>query len=99
MSIRHIQWMQRLYKVSLIITVVFFMVLLCAMMEVVPLSPQTGNAMSVIWLGAVIISLGLTVIIRRVRCPVCRHVFIGKTSPTVFTHTCRNCGRRPGDTG
>ena len=32
------------------------------------------------------------------RCPVCKNVFVGKESPELFTHKCRHCGRRSGDT-
>ncbi|RZU46709.1 hypothetical protein EV700_1090 [Fluviicoccus keumensis] len=34
----------------------------------------------------------------RIRCPVCDFVFVGRRSKRYFTRTCRNCGRRAGDT-
>ncbi|HEX5277770.1 MAG TPA: hypothetical protein VFW42_08885 [Fluviicoccus sp.] len=34
----------------------------------------------------------------RIRCPVCGYVYVGKSSKHYFTPTCRNCGRRAGDT-
>ena len=40
----------------------------------------------------------LLLIVRRARCPVCKNIFVGKTEPRWFSKTCKNCGRRSGDT-
>ena len=98
MSIRHIRWLQRFYQLSLMVTALFLMVFLGAILKMFHLPAQIGNAMSTIWLGTVLSSLSLYMIVRRVRCPVCRHIFVGKSAPTMLTSACRNCGRRSGDT-
>ena len=41
----------------------------------------------------------LSIFLRTVRCPVCGHTFVGIDDKELFTHTCRNCGRRAGDFG
>jgi len=53
-------------------------------------------------LAAAVASVGfgglLALIIGRLKCPVCHFTFVGKHSRKLFTRTCRNCGRRAGDT-
>lgn len=99
MSIQHIQWLQRVYISSLAVTVICLLILLLAVTEIYKIPARASNVMTIMWLVAIVLSVGLSVVIRKVRCPVCRHIFVGRTTPMVFTHTCRNCGRRAGDTG
>ncbi|HEX5360728.1 MAG TPA: hypothetical protein VFW49_06550 [Fluviicoccus sp.] len=44
------------------------------------------------------LGVALMLIVGRIRCPVCGYVYVGKSSKRYFTSTCRNCGRRAGDT-
>ena len=99
MSIKHIRWLQHLYKTTLIISVLFIVLLLCAIVDFYQMPPELGNTFTVIWLAGVIAAGLLTIVIRRLRCPVCHYIFVGKTEPTLFASSCRNCGRRSGDTG
>lgn len=55
------------------------------------------------WAGHALIVSGslsglLLLLLTQLRCPVCKTVFIGRRSRLYFTPTCRNCGRRAGDT-
>jgi hypothetical protein len=88
-----------MYKASLTVSVVLLVFLLLAILEVFYVPAILGNVLTVLWLLAVVASVGLFLVIRKARCPVCRYVFVGKREPMIFAKTCRNCGRRSGDTG
>lgn len=47
---------------------------------------------------ALVAGLALLLAIRKLRCPVCRTIYVGRRSPRYFTRSCSNCGRRSGDT-
>ncbi|RZU38684.1 hypothetical protein EV700_2619 [Fluviicoccus keumensis] len=57
-----------------------------------------SNGMVMILIAALAAGAVLTVVIRRLRCPVCSHIFVGREHVVLFTVTCCNCGRRAGDT-
>ena len=57
-----------------------------------------GGTLTNILVLSLSLSVFLWLIIKRLRCPVCRGVFVGKESPELFTDKCTYCGRRSGDT-
>ncbi len=60
---------------------------------------RVGFLMLLVMLASLVLSGMLALVILRLRCPVCRHVFVGRgENRELFTPTCRNCGRRAGDT-
>ena len=67
-------------------------------LEFYVLDKHLGNKLSYIFVLNLGLSALLWMIVRRLRCPVCKNVFVGKESPELFTHKCRHCGRRSGDT-
>ncbi|PTQ89128.1 hypothetical protein [Agitococcus lubricus] len=99
MTIRHILWIQHTYKACLSLSSVLAVILFGAILDLYSLPAHSGNVMTVL-LAALLVSCGvLILVLRKVRCPVCRYVFVGKREPSLLTRSCRNCGRRAGDTG
>lgn len=58
-------------------------------------SAQTAMVLA---LGCAVSGGILMLIIGRVRCPVCNYRYAGRRHKSYFSRTCRNCGRRAGDT-
>jgi hypothetical protein len=63
------------------------------------LSTMSGHILEGVFLGSAVMGGVLLLVIRRLRCPVCHNIFVGKREPTLFTPICRHCGRRSGDRG
>ena len=93
MTIRGIRWLQNLCRGGLVLAI--------AMTPALFLVESPGITMWIllVMLVALTLSGALALVIPRLRCPVCRHVFVGRGEyREIFTPTCRNCGRRAGDT-
>lgn len=88
MSIAHIRWVQRVLQVGLLVLAATRVggVFVPRLTYVLDFLPTIAIANGLLWL-----------FVRRVRCPVCHYVFVGKDHPHLFTDNCRNCGRRSGD--
>ena len=69
-----------------------------AILKLYHLSIAVGSILGELFIGLGTFSAILLIIIKNLRCPVCRNVFVGKEDPQWFTHKCRHCGRRSGDT-
>lgn len=92
MTIRGIRRLQNLCRGGLIVAV---------LMMPAPLleDPTATRWMLLVMLSALVVSGVLALLLPQLRCPVCRHVFVGRGEyRELFTPTCRNCGRRSGDT-
>jgi len=93
MTIRGIRWLQNLCRGGLVLAI--------AMTPALFLVESPGITR---WIHAATgknnyASHNMALVIPRLRCPVCRHVFVGRGEyREIFTPTCRNCGRRAGDT-
>ena len=98
-TIRQIRVIQRLCQASLSIAVLTIGVFVTAILRFHNLSSEVGKVLECVFLGSVVIGGALLLVIRRLRCPVCHNVFVGKREPTLFTPICRHCGRRSGDRG
>jgi hypothetical protein len=69
-----------------------------AILDFYALDKHLGNQLSQFFVLTLSVCALLWLIVKRLRCPVCRNVFVGKESPELFTRKCRHCGRRSGDT-
>lgn len=99
MSIRQIRWFQRTCQMSFLLAALMVTLVLAGMFQFYQVSGHTGNTLSIAFIVFFSLGLGLSVFLRTVRCPVCGHTFVGMDDKELFTHTCRNCGRRAGDFG
>lgn len=99
MSIRQIRWFQRTCQMSFLLAALMVTLVLAGMFQLYQVSGHTGNTLSIAFIVFFSLGLGLSVFLRTVRCPVCGHTFVGMDDKELFTHTCRNCGRRAGDFG
>lgn len=95
MTIKNIRRLQVACQSLLTLAVVLalFLVLLSYLQVRQPASIVASS--SVI---ALVAGLALLPVIRKLRCPVCRTIYVGRRSPRYFTRSCCNCGRRSGDT-
>ena len=59
---------------------------------------SAGAAVASVSVASLVAGLILLLVIRKLRCPVCRTIYVGRRSPRYFTRSCCNCGRRSGDT-
>ncbi len=98
-TIRQIRVIQRLCQASLSITALTIGIFVTAIFRFHDLSSEAGSVFESVFLGSTVVSGVLLLVIRRLRCPVCHNVFVGKREPTLFTPICRHCGRRSGDRG
>ena len=99
MSIRQIRWFQRTCQMSFLLAALTVTLVFAAMFQLYEMSGTAGNALSIAFVIFLVFGLLLSVFLRTVRCPVCGHTFVGIDEKELFTHTCRNCGRRAGDFG
>ena len=99
MSIRQIRWFQRTCQISFWLAALMVTLVLAAIFQLYNVSGQTGNLLSVAFLGFFSFGILLSLVVKQLRCPVCHYTFVGVEDSELFTHTCRNCGRRAGDTG
>jgi hypothetical protein len=97
-TIRQIRLVQISYQFFLFSNLLIAGVFIGTILEFYELNIHLGNKLSYVFLLSLCLSALLWMIVRRLRCPVCRNVFVGKESPELFTHKCRHCGRRSGDT-
>lgn len=97
-TIRQIRAIQRLYQFTLFINIIVIAVFAGAILQFYDLSTPSGNLLTKLIIISLIVSCIFWFIIKRLRCPVCRNVFVGKESPQLLTNKCRHCGRRSGDT-
>jgi hypothetical protein len=98
-TIRQIRVIQRLCQAFLSIAVLTMGVFVTAVFRFHNLSSEAGSVFESVFLGSTVLGGVLLLVIRRLRCPVCHNVFVGKREPTLFTPICRHCGRRSGDFG
>ncbi len=99
MSIRQIRWFQRTCQMSFLLAALMVTLVVAAMFQLYQISGHTGNTLSIAFIVFFSLGLMLSMFLRSVRCPVCGHTFVGMDEKELFTHTCRNCGRRAGDFG
>ena len=86
------------YQFFMLLNLVIAAIFAGAVLELYYLETHHGNPLGQIFLANLVLCAMLWLVIRRLRCPVCRNVFVGKESPQLLTHKCRHCGRRSGDT-
>jgi len=98
-TIRQIRVIQRLCQASLSIAALTIGVFVTAIFRFHNLSAVLGHILEGVFLASTVMGGVLLLVIRRLRCPVCHNVFVGKREPTLFTPICRHCGRRSGDKG
>jgi hypothetical protein len=98
-TIRQIRVIQRLCQASLSIAALTIGVFVTAILGLHHLSTISGHILEGVFLACAVMGGVLLLVIRRLRCPVCHNVFVGKREPTLFTPICRHCGRRSGDRG
>ena len=98
-TIRQIRVIQRLCQASLSIAALTIGIFVTAILGLHSLSTMSGHILEGVFLGGAVMGGVLLLVIRRLRCPVCHNVFVGKREPTLFTPICRHCGRRSGDKG
>ncbi|HNJ85012.1 MAG TPA: hypothetical protein PKU92_00305 [Agitococcus sp.] len=99
MSIRQIRWFQRTCQMSFLLAALTITLVFAAIFQLYEISGKTGNVLSLAFVVFFVFGLLLSIFLRTVRCPVCGHTFVGIDDKELFTHTCRNCGRRAGDFG
>ncbi len=97
-TIRQIRTVQISYQFLVFIDVLITGVFVGAALNFYELSKYVGGTLTNILVLSLSLSVFLWLIIKRLRCPVCRGVFVGKESPELFTDKCTYCGRRSGDT-
>ena len=98
-TIRQIRVIQRLCQASLSIAALTIGIFVTAILGLHSLSTMSGHILEGVYLGGAVMGGVLLLVIRRLRCPVCHNIFVGKREPTLFTPICRHCGRRSGDRG
>ncbi len=98
-TIRQIRVIQRLCQASLSIAALTIGIFVTAILGLHSLSTMSGHILEGVFLGGAVMGGVLLLVIRRLRCPVCHNIFVGKREPTLFTPICRHCGRRSGDRG
>lgn len=98
-TIRQIRVIQRLCQASLSIAALTIGIFVTAILGLHSLSTMSGHILEGVFLGSAVMGGVLLLFIRRLRCPVCHNIFVGKREPTLFTPICRHCGRRSGDRG
>jgi hypothetical protein len=98
-TIRQIRVIQRLCQASLSIAALTIGIFVTAILGLHSLSTISGHILEGVFLACAVMGGVLLLVIRRLRCPVCHNVFVGKREPTLFTPICRHCGRRSGDRG
>lgn len=98
-TIRQIRVIQRLCQASLSIAALTIGIFVTAILGLHSLSTMSGHILEGVFLGSAVMGGVLLLVIRRLRCPVCHNIFVGKREPTLFTPICRHCGRRSGDRG
>ena len=98
-TIRQIRVIQRLCQASLSIAALIIGIFVSAILGLHRLSTMSGHILEGVFLGSAVMGGVLLLVIRRLRCPVCHNIFVGKREPTLFTPICRHCGRRSGDRG
>jgi hypothetical protein len=97
-TIRQIRTVQISYQFLVFIDVLIIGVFVGAALNFYELSKYVGGTLTNILVLSLSLSVFLWLIIKRLRCPVCRGVFVGKEYPELFTDKCTYCGRRSGDT-
>ena len=97
-TIRQIRLVQLSYQFFMTTNLLIATVFIGTILEFYHLHAHIGNPLSQIFVFSLVLSAMLWLIIKRLRCPVCRNVFVGKESPELLTRKCRHCGRRSGDT-
>lgn len=97
-TIKRIRILQVSSQVGLTIMTLIGAVFVGAILKFYRLQESDGYLLGDIFLVDACITGVLLLIVRRARCPVCKNTFIGRTEPRWFTVTCKNCGRRSGDT-
>ena len=97
-TIKQIRTIQISCQIGLSIIVIIALIFVGAILGFYHLPTHKGNILSEVFIGIALLTSILLLVLRRARCPVCKNVFIGKTEPRWFSVTCKNCGRRSGDT-
>lgn len=97
-TIKQIRTIQLTCQAGLFIIAVIALIFVGAILGFYHLSIHKGNLLGEVFVAVSLISGILLLVLRRARCPVCKNVFVGKTEPRWFSVTCKNCGRRSGDT-
>lgn len=97
-TIKQIRMTQIASLIGLVIIIIIGLTFVGAILGLYHLPTEKGNFLGEIFLVDSLITGSLLLIVRRARCPVCKNVFVGKTEPRWFSKTCKNCGRRSGDT-
>jgi len=85
-------------QIGLATIVIIGLIFVGAILRFYYLPIEKGNFLGELFLIDSVITGCLLLVLRRARCPVCKNVFVGKTEPRWFSVTCKNCGRRSGDT-
>jgi hypothetical protein len=85
-------------QMGLTVMVIIGLIFVGAILGFYHLPTTKGNFLGEVFLMDSCITGSLLLILRRARCPVCKNIFVGKTEPRWFSVTCKNCGRRSGDT-
>jgi len=97
-TIKQIRVTQIASQIGVAIIVIIGLIFVGAIFGLYHLPVAKGNVLGDIFLLDSVITGSLLLVLRRARCPVCKNVFVGKTEPRWFSVTCKNCGRRSGDT-
>ena len=97
-TIKQIRVTQIASKIGLTIITIIGLIFVGAILKLYHLPIAQGNFLGKVFLADAFITSCLLLIVRRARCPVCKNIFVGRNEPRWFTVTCKNCGRRSGDT-
>lgn len=97
-TIQQIKLLQDVCQTCLIVCAIAAVIFLGAIVNLYPLHNTFGELLGYLFLGCASLGCVLLLIIPRLKCPVCHNIYVGKQERTLFTHTCRYCGRRSGDT-
>jgi carbon starvation protein CstA len=91
MTITHIRFLQHLCL--FLVLMVFGLIPASLLLE-----SHWSNVLLQAWFVVLVLTGLLILSIRRLRCPICGAIFVGREDPMLFRPTCANCGRRSGDT-
>lgn len=97
-TIKQIRTIQLTCQVGLSIIVIIALIFVGAILGFYHLPTDKGHVLGEVFVAVSLITGILLLVLRRARCPVCKNIFVGKTEPRWFSVTCKNCGRRSGDT-
>jgi hypothetical protein len=84
---------------SFLFAAMMVILVVAAIADLYGVSGRTGNLFTQAFVGFLLLGLILRFLLTKMTCPVCGYTFVGRDDVELFTHTCRNCGRRSGDFG